>query len=350
MRAGDWRGGGPLELFPLSRLMRFHGLLLTRDDSDIVDECIAHALTWCDALYVLDTGSSDDTPDRVKSWSARDSRVVLLPRKQPPVVMNSPLRGYLFNLVRDRFEQGDWFVQQDVDEFYHVSPRDFVRDWVRREETAVYQQNIEFRLTKQEVSRWLDGDTAIFDRRRPISAARRHYNMVSYAEPRMFRFRRSMQWGPVSAYPWNMGYVARERIPLRHYPHRDPLNLQLRLTLRNHLVGLTQEGWTHWKVKDWHDFLADETSTDVFEWPDGQQLPEVHARNHLRPFSVRCVQYLTHGLLLPVLDRMRPQFPSNLEPDVIPPEVNAAAVQAQTALRRGGLEGMRDNEAQQKHG
>jgi len=226
--------------------MRFHGLLLTRDDGDIVDECIAHALTWCDALYAFDTGSSDDTWDQVQIWATRDRRVIPLEKCEPAVMMSSPLRGYVFNLVRDRFEPGDWIVQQDVDEFYHVSPRHFVRTMLRRGETAVFNQHFEFRITKQEVSRWISGDDSVFDRQRSIVDLRRFYNILTHSEPRIFCYRASMQWGVECAYPWNMGFVARERIPIRHYPHRDPLSLQKRLSLRNHLLPLSKEGWTHW--------------------------------------------------------------------------------------------------------
>src|SRR4051794_34934776 len=102
--------------------MLFHGLLLTRDDGDIIDECISHALTWCDVLYVFDTGSTDQTWDSVIDWAAREHRVMAIRRCEPAVMMNSPLRGFVFDLVRNRFSPGDWLVQQDADEFYHVSP------------------------------------------------------------------------------------------------------------------------------------------------------------------------------------------------------------------------------------
>jgi hypothetical protein len=221
--------------------MRLHGLLLTRDDGDIIDECIAHSLSWCDALYVFDTGSSDDTWERANEWALRDSRVVLIRKCKPAVMMSSPLRGYVFNLVRDKLEPDDWLVQQDADEIYHVSPRQFISTQLKPGETAVYNQHFEFRIAGKEVSQWQGGDKSIFDRKKPIAELRRYYNILTHSEPRMFQYRLSMQWGSASAYPWNMGFIARKRIPIRHYPHRDPLSLQVRLTLRNHLTTVCGE-------------------------------------------------------------------------------------------------------------
>ncbi len=323
--------------------MRLHGLLLTRDDGDIVDECIRHALEWCDALYVFDTGSSDSTWDRVNEWVLLDRRVVPLRKCEPAVMMSSPLRAFVFNLVRDRFEPGDWWVQQDVDEFYHVSPREFIRERLGSGETAVYNQHFEFRITGNEVERWRAGDDSVFDRSRPISDLLRYYNVLAHSEPRMFRFRENMQWGYGSAYPWNMGYVARERIPIRHYPHRDPLSLQMRLTLRNHLLPLAAEqNWSHWAVADWRDYIVTNDAPDICYWQPDTDLPDIHDQTHIRSPLMRLAQRTIHQVLLPVFDFARPKYPRSFRPVVIPQAVNNAAVHDLSVIRAAGLASLRN--------
>ena len=41
--------------------MRFHGMMLLRDERDIIVQNLTHLLTWINALYVLDLGSTDGT-------------------------------------------------------------------------------------------------------------------------------------------------------------------------------------------------------------------------------------------------------------------------------------------------
>ena len=323
--------------------MRFHALLLTRDDSDIVDECILHSLGWCDALYAFDTGSSDYTWERIHQWAARDSRVVPIRKCEPAVLMSSSLRGFVFNLVRDKFEPGDWWVQQDVDEFYHVSPRQFVLERLRPTETAVYNQHFEFRMTNDEVQRWQSGDEKVFDRTRPIAELRRYYNILQHAEPRMFKFRSTMQWGPTASYPWNMGYVARERIPIRHYPHRDPLSLQMRLILRNHLLPVTVEkNWSHWAVNNWLDYVVPDDDPEIRYWPPGSELPYVLDYSHIRSPLIRLAQSSIHQFLLGVFDAVRPKYPEGYQPPVIPEGINAAAIKDLLRIRTAGLGSLRN--------
>ena len=55
--------------------MRYHGIMVLRDEGDIIAHTLTHLLTWVDSLHVLDTGSTDDTWDIVNDFARRDSRV-----------------------------------------------------------------------------------------------------------------------------------------------------------------------------------------------------------------------------------------------------------------------------------
>ena len=157
----------------------------------------------------------------------------------------------------------------------------------------------------------------------------------------MFQFRPSMQWGCRCAYPWNMGYVARERIPIRHYPHRDPLSLQTRLILRNHLFLLSQENWSHWAIKDWRHYIADEKKPDIFYWAKDAELPDLHCEDHIHGPMIRAAQWIAHRMFLPILDFSRPRFPAAFPPTVIPVETNRAAIRDLLAMRAAGLNSLR---------
>src|ERR1700684_4163490 len=98
--------------------MRFHGLMLLRDEIDIVAQTLDHMLSWVDALYLLDMGSVDGTWDLVMDYARRDKRIV--PFFSKPIIFDDNLRGMLFDHFRDRIDPGDWVLRVDTDEFYHV--------------------------------------------------------------------------------------------------------------------------------------------------------------------------------------------------------------------------------------
>ena len=66
----------------------------------------------------------------------------------------------------------------------------------------------------------------------------------------MFRYRRHISWNAPGAFPRNAGYVARERISIRHYPHRDPEQMERRHRLRAGMLKLNGGPFAHWKLED----------------------------------------------------------------------------------------------------
>jgi len=320
--------------------MQFHGLMLLRDERDIIAQNLNHLLSWIDALYILDLGSTDGTWDVVRDFARRDKRIV--PYKSSPIIYNDNLRGVLFDQFRDRFAPGDWIMKIDADEFYHVLPPAFVKGRLRPLETAVWLQWYFFRLVQKEVDAYESGAVDVMtDRNRPIEDRRRYYKISEYAEPRMFRYRRGIRWVHDQSVPFNAGFVARERIPIRHYPHRDPLQMQARFTLRSAMMGLCAHAGGHWKLEDWRAEIVDgqgvadasrgnkrglsgERGIDTGSlhfWEPGTPLKEEPLHNHLAPPMQRLVQRIIHPLLLPVLDPMRRTYSKSYQPCPIPPEV-----------------------------
>lgn len=321
--------------------MRFHGMMLLRDEEDVIGQCLGHLLEWIDALYIYDLGSTDQTWDIVQDFAKKDRRIV--PLIYQPTVYDDVLRSYIFHRVRDKFEPGDWCMKIDADEFYHVPPPQFVRERLHRLDSAVHLQWYFFRMTTREADDYLAGrvDT-LEDRKRPIEDRRRYYKISSYAEPRMFKYRRSIQWTERNSFPFNAGFVSKHRVPIRHYPHRDPAQLERRYRLRSSMMKLnpTATGG-HWKLADWRKDLVDETgaaesqkngvgladnasidSGPLLYWKPGTPLPEQPLHNHVPPMQKRLVQRIIHPLLLPALDRTRPQYNAGWQPRIIDKEAN----------------------------
>jgi glycosyltransferase involved in cell wall biosynthesis len=316
--------------------MKYHALLPVRDEADIVGQCLDHVLQWADAIYVFDTGSVDNTWEIVQHFASREERIVPI-RKEPVYFSETRLRGYMFHVARQQMRDGDWFLRVDADEFHHISPPEFVKNWMRKHETAAYHQYYDFRLLQSEVNAWNAGEETLKDRERPIEDRRRHYTVAAYAEPRLCRFRSTMQWPLTASFPFNAGYVARERLPIRHYPNRDPVQLERRCRLRAIMMADQENraNWSrpelhHWAGREWKEFITPDDLPELKYWEAGAELPLVHQTNHLKPSPIRALQRFIHAFCLPVLDRQRAKFPADGKPQRIPTDIEE---KLKTALR-----------------
>jgi len=137
-----------------------------------------------------------------------------------------------------------------------------------------------------------------------------------------------MRWPPTVSFPFNAGFVARERLPIRHYPHRDPAQLERRCRLRSVMMSdeENRSNWTHpelhqWAQAEWRKFITSDDLADLKFWKPGTELPLVHQTNHLRPPRVRAVQRLIHAFCLPMLDRQRPGFSATATPQPMPAHI-----------------------------
>jgi glycosyltransferase involved in cell wall biosynthesis len=307
--------------------MGIHALLPVRDEADIVGQCLDHALQWVDAIYVFDTGSVDDTWEIVHDFASRDKRVFPI-RKEPVYFSETRLRGYMFHIARQQMRDGDWFLRMDADEFHHISPPQFVKNRMRKHETVAYHQYYDFRLLQSEVDAWNRCEETLKDRGRPIEERRRHYTISAYAEPRLCRFRGTMQWPPTVSFPYNAGYVARERLSIRHYPHRDPVQLERRCRLRTVMMADEENrgNWSrpdlhHWVERQWRKFITPDDLPGLKYWKSGTELLLLHQTNHLQPPHIRAAQRFIHAFCLPMLDRRRARFPADGKPQRIPADV-----------------------------
>jgi glycosyltransferase involved in cell wall biosynthesis len=309
--------------------MKFHCLLPVRDEADIIGQCLVHLLNWADFIYVFDTGSVDNTWEIVQEVSAKDGRVIPL-RKDAVYYSETRLRGWMFNQARQHMRNGDWFLRVDADEFHHISPPHFVRDNLQPHETIVYHQYYNFALLESEVQDWEAGGETLADRAHPIEVRRQWYEPSIYSEPRLCKYRESMQWPPTVSFPFNAGFVARERLPIRHYPYRDPVQLERRCRLRAVMMADRENraNWSrpelhHWAEREWRKFVTPDDAEGLMHWVPGSALPEVHLTNQLALPHVRFAQRVAHATLLPVLDRFRPGWPDDAYPQAIPPDVVA---------------------------
>jgi glycosyltransferase involved in cell wall biosynthesis len=308
--------------------MKFVALLPVRDESDIITQCLDNLLSWADEVFVFDTGSVDETYEIVQDFAAKDRRVKLVGSKA--VYFNDCLvRGLLFDKARDGLRDGDWFLRVDADEFHHVSPREFVQSRTSKYEGVVYHQYYDFCLTASEAEDWDCRKQTLADRVRPIQERRRHFIPSVYAEPRMCRYRSSMRWPKTASFPHNAGLVARARLPIRHYPNRDPNQMQRRCLLRSAMIANKENHafWSnsttiHWIKSDWRAFIVADDDPRLQYWKPGEPLPELTNINHLGSSLGRLFRFAFYNTVLPgVLDIFRSSWEKDAFPKPIEPEV-----------------------------
>lgn len=306
--------------------MRFHAIMFVRDEDDIIAESLEYNSRWCDHIYVFDTGSTDNTWEIVLESARKLKQVV--PVRREVVWWHDGLRAMVFEQFRSQSDDGDWWVRLDADEFYHVSPREFVAR-LRPYESSVYHAYYNFKLTVEEAARYEAPGFLVQDRARSIADRRPYYvPQFDYSEPRFFRYRRAMKWNPPAFAPFNAGFVARRRIPIRHYPHRDPQQMERRFRLRHKMLqemGKMDPNYaSHWQ-SDWQSELVPANSPGVLRWDPAQgDLLPCQDSSHLPGRWRRSLQFAIHFATLPALDRLRPPYPRDFQPTRLPSDVQAS--------------------------
>ena len=86
---------------------KIHGLMVCKNEADIVAYTLRKALEWADGIYVMDNGSSDDTWEQVKQVAAENPRVI--PWKVDDRPFSDNIRSLVFNHFRESCQHGDWW-------------------------------------------------------------------------------------------------------------------------------------------------------------------------------------------------------------------------------------------------
>jgi len=288
--------------------MKFHAILCVRDEDDVIEESLNGFITWADEIHVFDSGSVDRTWEIVQEVALKEPRVRPVERRE--IWFSDQFRGYCFDRVRERFDDDDWIARVDSDEFYHIPPPQFIKEYVSRYESCIYHQYYDFRLTVGEAARLSSLSNIEEERKYPVHLRRRFYTTGTYSEPRLCRYRSRMSWPSSHTFPVNAGIVARARIPIRHYPNRDPHQMQKRVRLRSAMIGagVNKGRFTevhHWRESDWRTHLIDDQSPLLRRFSEGDVLPVPISGDHLPSLGKRLLLRLFYRVGVRILDQAR---------------------------------------------
>jgi len=225
-----------------------NGICLVKNEDDVIAQSLTFAAQYCDRIYVIDNGSSDETWSIVNDLARRNAAII--PFEQTLEPYGDWLRARVFNEMHSKLSDADWWMILDADEFFAEDPRVAIETANREHADMVTAWQIQFYFTDRDLESWVEGrdhrDIPIVDRRR--------YYQINWQEVRLFRNRPRLQWDTRVSIKVPDGLKRRSSThPFnRHYQFRDPDQIKKRVTLR-----YANPLFPHVQSSDWRKFIRD---------------------------------------------------------------------------------------------
>lgn len=263
--------------------MKIHSICLTKNEADVVEQCLLEASRWSDRIYVYDGASTDGTWEKVLTM--KSDRIV--PWKSDGAVFREGLRAEVFNAFRDEVAEGDWWCQLNADEFYVQEPDAFLQG-VPKSEHVVWAVNLQYYITDTDLQE--SALTSSFSENRP----KLRYYRAECQERRFFRHRKRLHWNLNDAWPAHIGVVHPRPLYFRHYPYRSPEQIQMRLDVRRDNRERGFEGWNHAKELNWKEKIVPSAGLSRDNNDGAFVVPDQVLRQHLEPGSRRLLKRVMH--------------------------------------------------------
>ena len=198
------------------------GLLLTYNETDIIDEMMHANRHTVDAIFVLD-GSTDDTPEKLAQYSEvhtilRDADVL-----KPSEKLRDYHRQVLLEAARAAFGTGHWYTLMHGDEIFHHNPKRVIEHADKQGAQRVNWAAMQFFLHTSDKGKNTDND---------VQAKVRWYSPF-WLEIRQFKDQPGVhyprgQHGKVI--PTGVGWKPYSHVPIfKHYPYRSPEQMAARM-------------------------------------------------------------------------------------------------------------------------
>src|SRR5215813_10483097 len=107
-------GEGSSQGDPLMHRVKLYGICLVKNEDDVIAQTLTYATQYCDRIFVLDNGSTDETWHIVLRLAQQNSAIV--PFEQTLQPYGDWLRAMVYNAVHGELSADDWWLILDSDE------------------------------------------------------------------------------------------------------------------------------------------------------------------------------------------------------------------------------------------
>ena len=293
--------------------MKIHALCVVKNEIDIIEQGLAAALPWADAIYVLDNGSSDGSWEAVRRLADEEPKVVAW--KQDPSPFSDGLRRKIFLEFADQATRGDWWARLDADEFYIDDPRQFLSN-VPSADGCVWYASLSYYFSSEEAERYRDNPAQFADDVPVLERCRHYFN--HWSEPRFMRHEVMTPWEADTGWPEGIDNQIRHhprRIRCRHFAYRSPSQIERRLATR--IGSATPSGaFSHEALQNWSD-MVNPVAVRKHRW---KQITYINDRAKLdsswesRVVDARALVFDAHDGHFEFNEDLMPPIPNTLRP------------------------------------
>ncbi|MCJ0742440.1 glycosyltransferase family 2 protein [Pedobacter montanisoli] len=270
--------------------MKIFGLCLVKNEADCIEEVLQKASVWCDKIFVFDTGSEDDSWEKVLNLAKSNNSIV--PFKKEIRKFNNFLRGEIFNHYRDIASDGDWWCRLDADEIYIDDPRTFLKK-ISPLHHVIWSASCQYYFTEKDLEQY-NTDPEEYENIE-LEKRIRHY-LCNHSEERFFKYRKDLIW-PKGSWPRHLGIVSPHRIKLKHLQYRSPQQIQKRLVTRQKAIQDGHKNFAKYSLeKNWEEKVVDSKDYHFDTLTGNYIIDETILPRHLERWDKRFLKHILHFL------------------------------------------------------
>jgi glycosyltransferase involved in cell wall biosynthesis len=241
----------------MSSSVSVRAILIVKNEDDILNSVIAHLLTFCETVYVLDNGSTDKSIDILRELNGRG--VVYLGTIRVPFFDN--LRNWVWQIIKDDAKDDDWWLFADADEFYAQDVVTFLNN-VPTEYGVVLKTQIypiPMRNQRDSFANQKNWDPDFYT----------HYFQSTWAEPRFLRHTKRLSIDSENLTFSRARAIFPVPIKLIHYNWRTVDQVGKRIATRRALRGVSKTDFSHMLEDVWEDVLESNYEKAALPFIDG---------------------------------------------------------------------------------
>jgi len=273
------------------------GMMTVRNEEDIVEKCLNRAVKYHDAIYVVDCGSDDRTPEIVNSIATRFSEIEFLGEISPR--HSRQVKRHIWDKFRHSFSNNDWWSVIDADELLEEDPKPFIQSAEAELADHIFSKIANFYTTDLEVDEWFQNREEFENKE--IEDRMTYYRMHT-SQVRMFRNLPWLRWNEDTHLPRFLAKPATHRPVYRHYQYRSPAQIEKRLRTRREWAqdSAIATDNPHWDKQEWRQAVAPADDLNLKKAVHGSPLepdPSLPQPNQ-KQFFLKTVLKYTYAILI----------------------------------------------------